>query len=54
MDEDIQDVGRRVAKGAGWTVFMRFSVRAIGLVSTLILARLLFPAILVLSRSQRC
>ncbi len=43
MDEDIQDVGRRVAKGAGWTVFMRFSVRAIGLVSTLILARLLVP-----------
>ncbi len=34
----------RVAFGAAWMVFLRFSVRMIGLVSTLILVRLLAPA----------
>ncbi len=33
-----------MAKGAAWTVAMRFSLRGIGLVSTVILARLLVPA----------
>lgn len=43
MDEQLSKTGRLVAKGAAWTVLMRFSVRAIGLVSTVILARLLLP-----------
>ena len=34
----------RIAFGAAWMVFLRFSVRIIGLVSTLILVRLLVPA----------
>ena len=33
-----------MVKGAAWTVAMRFSMRGIGLVSTVILARLLVPA----------
>ena len=33
-----------MAKGAAWTVSMRFAVCAIGLVSMVILARLLVPA----------
>jgi len=36
-------VGRKMAKGAAWTVFMRLSIRMIGLISTVILARLLVP-----------
>ena len=36
-------VNREMAKGAGWMVAMRLAIRAIGLVSTLILARLLVP-----------
>jgi lipopolysaccharide exporter len=38
------NIGRDIAKGAAWMVFMRIAVRAIGLVSTIILARLLVPA----------
>lgn len=38
------DVGRRVVKGAAWTVAARLSVRSLGLVSMIILARLLVPA----------
>jgi O-antigen/teichoic acid export membrane protein len=36
-------IGRRLAVGAGWMVLMRFADRAVGLVSTAILARLLVP-----------
>lgn len=40
---DHPNLGRRVAKGATWVALLRFSVRSIGLVSTIILARLLVP-----------
>jgi len=39
----MKDIGARVAIGAAWTVALRFSVRLIGLASTLILLRLLTP-----------
>lgn len=39
----MSDLKRRMAKGAAWMVLFRFVERAIGLVSTLILARLLVP-----------
>lgn len=39
----MSNLGSKVAKGAVWMVAMRFIERAIGLVSTLILARLLIP-----------
>jgi O-antigen/teichoic acid export membrane protein len=38
------NIGREIARGAAWMVLMRVAVRAIGLVSTIILARLLVPA----------
>ncbi|MBT5458103.1 MAG: oligosaccharide flippase family protein, partial [Rhodospirillaceae bacterium] len=44
MTTDPSDIGKRTAIGAGWTVLMRFAVRSVGIVSTLILARLLVPA----------
>ena len=37
-------IGRQIAKGAGWTVGIKLCQRALGLVSTLVLARLLVPA----------
>jgi len=37
-------LGRRLVHGSIWMVAMRFSIRGIGLVSTIILARLLTPA----------
>lgn len=37
------DLGRRMASGALWMVALRFAQRAIGLISTIILARLLVP-----------
>jgi O-antigen/teichoic acid export membrane protein len=37
-------IGRQIAKGAGWTVGMKLCQRALGLVSTLVLARLLVPS----------
>jgi O-antigen/teichoic acid export membrane protein len=40
----IFDLGKRMAKGALWSVLMRFAVRSIGIVSTIVLARLLVPA----------
>lgn len=43
MSEGERNVGRRTAIGAAWTVALRFSIRGIGLVSTVILARLLVP-----------
>jgi O-antigen/teichoic acid export membrane protein len=38
------NLGKRMAKGALWTVLMRFTVRSIGVVSMVVLARLLLPA----------
>lgn len=40
---DLAAMNRAMAKGAGWMVAMRFAIRSIGLVSTVILARLLVP-----------
>jgi O-antigen/teichoic acid export membrane protein len=37
-------LGKRMAKGAVWTVLMRLTLRSIGIVSTIVLARLLVPA----------
>lgn len=36
-------VGKQIAKGTVWTVFMRLSMRFLGIISLLILARLLVP-----------
>lgn len=36
-------VMERTARGAGWIIFWRFSTRGLGLISTLVLARLLSP-----------
>jgi lipopolysaccharide exporter len=38
------DVGRRMAQGAAWMVGFKITERSIGLISTVILARLLVPA----------
>lgn len=43
MDKKTDGLGRQIAKGAGWMVFMRFSIRLIGFASTIVLARLLVP-----------
>lgn len=37
-------LGRQMAKGAAWMVFMQVAIRIIGLISMVILARLLVPA----------
>ena len=37
-------LGLRMAKGAAWMIALRFALRAIGLVSMIVLARLLVPA----------
>lgn len=39
----MENLGRKMAKGAVWTVLLRITRRVIGLVSTVILARLLVP-----------
>jgi lipopolysaccharide exporter len=39
-----QSIAHKVATGARWMIFLRFGMRGIGLVSTLIVARLLLPA----------
>ncbi len=44
MDVKYSNLGRRMAKGALWSVLMRVAVRSIGIVSTIVLARLLVPA----------
>ena len=44
MNVKPSNLGKRIAKGALWTVLMRLSVRSIGLVSMVVLARLLVPA----------
>ena len=38
------DLGHRMVKGATWMVFQRMAIREIGLISTIVLARLLVPA----------
>ena len=38
-----QSLGKRVAKGAAWMVLKRLAFKGIGLISTLILVRLLAP-----------
>lgn len=40
---DSKDLGRSIFKGALWTVLMRSTVRLLGIISVLILARLLVP-----------
>ncbi len=40
----MQDITHKMAKGAAWMVLLKFVDRAIGMISTLILARLLVPA----------
>jgi O-antigen/teichoic acid export membrane protein len=39
----MDNVSQRMAKGAAWMVFLRLADRSIGLISTIILARLLVP-----------
>ena len=39
-----RDLGRRMATGAAWMIALRFAIRSIGLVSMIVLARLLVPA----------
>src|ERR1700761_3475698 len=41
---ELTNLGHRIATGATWMVLQRIAVRGIGLVSTMILARLLIPA----------
>lgn len=41
--EDNKNINKRMAKGAAWSVLTRLSVKGLGLISTLILARLLLP-----------
>ena len=43
-DAEHQEVNRSMAKGAAWMVAMRLAIRFIGIISTIILARLLVPA----------
>lgn len=40
----MQEVSRKMAKGAAWMVFFKLLERSLGLISTVILARLLVPA----------
>lgn len=41
---DVGLINRQMAKGAGWMIAMRLAIRCVGLISTIILARLLVPA----------
>jgi O-antigen/teichoic acid export membrane protein len=43
-EPDPASIGRRTAIGAGWMVAWRLATRVLGLVSTLVLARILVPA----------
>lgn len=40
----MQDVGNKIAKGAAWMVLFKLAERGLGLISTVILARLLLPS----------
>ena len=42
-DTTSAEIGRHMAKGAAWAILMRLAVRGLGVISTLILARLLVP-----------
>jgi O-antigen/teichoic acid export membrane protein len=44
MTQQHQNVGRRMAVGAAWMVGLRMARRVLGVISTIILARLLVPA----------
>lgn len=43
MDDGLAQIGQRMVKGAAWMVGLRLAMRVIGLISTIILARLLVP-----------
>jgi len=43
-DTEVADLGNRMAKGTAWVIFLRLSIRSLGVLSTVILARLLEPA----------
>jgi O-antigen/teichoic acid export membrane protein len=43
-EESMHDVSRRMAVGAAWMVLLKLSERSLGLISIVILARLLIPA----------
>ena len=40
----MRELNKKMARGAVWMALLRFTVRSIGLISTMILARLLVPA----------
>lgn len=40
----MEHIGRKMARGAAWMVLFKMAERSLGLISTIILARLLFPA----------
>ena len=44
VNSAMHSINRKMAKGASWMVLMRFAERGLGLISTIILARLLLPA----------
>jgi O-antigen/teichoic acid export membrane protein len=44
MSEDFASVKAAMARGAAWMVAMRWSLRAVGVVNTMIIARMLTPA----------
>jgi len=39
----VENINNKIVKGAAWMLFLRLSVKSIGFVSTLVLARLLIP-----------
>jgi len=43
LDAENQAVNRSMAKGAAWMVAMRLAIRFFGIISTIILARILVP-----------
>src|SRR5215475_5138108 len=43
MSASVSDLARKAATGAGWMVFQRAATRGVGVISTLMLARLLLP-----------
>ena len=43
IDTKPEEIGRHMAKGAAWAILIRLAVRGLGVISTLILARLLAP-----------
>ncbi|MDQ2695408.1 MAG: oligosaccharide flippase family protein, partial [Pseudomonadota bacterium] len=42
-DGQVKHLGRRMASGALWMVLLKLAMRGIGLISTIVLARLLVP-----------